>query len=1008
MLIELILIADAFAQNFLSDLSAVKDDPVYTTYAAAAERSSYIIDEGYRFSWFKDNEGVNFETDNGGNLCLAFKYGEEIKYFNGDFFQQPVITTSYSDLVKYNFFPFHDIRVSVFFLVYSSGIAVQDIQISNEGDSTISISVYPFFFHKTGIITDILLHPDGDAFVFNHQEPPDSWTIEHNIPYLENLRDVYLINSSPDSFGAYNNLTWEIQSKRSPGLANYCVEWGTVKHGDGTPCFHIPPSAQQVILHNGSENEILTEETPKWGDPDPNIPGNGYQGCELGNFQNPPVAQGDSFKVIFTCTALNEQGINSNIIQNLPEPLGIRTDVQLADTSFPPVPGDPYVNFSSGNTSAVITWTQTPGYLYNVYRRTVSTPGRYDLIQSDINGNACLDQNLDPDSTYGYVILSKDLSGNLSGHTTEKGNIQQSSAFLFSDMMNQNLSQAIPPGSLKITAFQKNYVIYSGQSSELRIMRGVAADTSDIESLVDECRNLSQISLDQFVNTDETECGSIPQPDFTNQDYRMLYWNCFSLLKQCMMPPEGECSYNYYVFSREPQWGWGHGGQVFHESISMLAYVVMNPESAMNSQRVYMERQQSDGYINYRTGPYLDETIPYNGQLTSSAPWFNWENSEIYKISNDADFLTQAYSSGKQFYNFWLQNRDADDDGLCEWGGHAVLESVRDGQAAVWDQVGWPSDFECLDLNCMLVSEAKSLAFMAEALGYQQESTYWNEEAENRKDSINKYMWDEQTGFYYNIDKADNDFTYSMPNDLKRKEIIGFLPLWAGVADSQVAAILVSHLKNPDEFDRTYGVPALSADDPYYNDRGYWNGPVWVQWNYLIFRGLLKYGYFEEAGGVMNKVLANMINRLKEDHWFWELYSPDQNWSGWNKTYIWAGIAARMLIDYNHVTDIKDFYNSPAYPAKPEIFQNYPNPFNPSTNIVFRIPQRQNVEVTIYDILGRKVETLLDEILEAGQHNLIFNAENLSSGNGDLSSGVYLYVIDTGGTRVAKSMVFLK
>ncbi len=39
-------------------------------------------------------------------------------------------------------------------------------------------------------------------------------------------------------------------------------------------------------------------------------------------------------------------------------------------------------------------------------------------------------------------------------------------------------------------------------------------------------------------------------------------------------------------FSREPKWGWGYGGQVFHESLVMLAYAFMDPESAMNSQRV--------------------------------------------------------------------------------------------------------------------------------------------------------------------------------------------------------------------------------------------------------------------------------------------------------------------------------------------------------------------------------------------------------------------------------------
>ena len=111
------------------------------------------------------------------------------------------------------------------------------------------------------------------------------------------------------------------------------------------------------------------------------------------------------------------------------------------------------------------------------------------------------------------------------------------------------------------------------------------------------------------------------------------------------MPPEGKCKDNYYVFSREPKWGWGYGGQVFHESLSMLAYAYMDPAGAMNSQRVYFERQHPDGYINYRTGPYLDETIEFKGKLTSSAPLFNYENLEIFKVTRDKHFLEEAYTS---------------------------------------------------------------------------------------------------------------------------------------------------------------------------------------------------------------------------------------------------------------------------------------------------------------------------------------------------------------------------
>jgi glycogen debranching enzyme len=323
----------------------------------------------------------------------------------------------------------------------------------------------------------------------------------------------------------------------------------------------------------------------------------------------------------------------------------------------------------------------------------------------------------------------------------------------------------------------------------------------------------------------------------------------------------------------------------------------------MKSQRVYLETQHKNGYINYRTGAYLDETIPTNGQLTSSAPLYAWENWKIYEITKDKHFLRKMYQSSKEFYNFFVTHRDADGDGLCEWGGHAVLESLRDSQVAVWDQVGWPANFEDLGLNCMLVQEAKSLSKMAHVIGKNKESQSWMKKAQKRSDLINKYMWDPQTGFYYNVSKKNNSFTYKKHNDLKRQEIIGFLPLWAGIASKKQAAILVKTLTNQKKFWRKYGVPSLAADDSYYNPKGYWNGPVWVQWNYMIEDGLLQYGYKALARELVNKVSENMISQLKKNHTLWEFYSPDSQWGGHHQTYIWAGIINRMFLDLKSVTN---------------------------------------------------------------------------------------------------------
>ncbi|MCX6244062.1 MAG: GH116 family glycosyl hydrolase [Bacteroidetes bacterium] len=456
--------------------------------------------------------------------------------------------------------------------------------------------------------------------------------------------------------------------------------------------------------------------------------------------------------------------------------------------------------------------------------------------------------------------------------------------------------------AVKGLIFSRNLRIYPGDEVHFRMVMGVEVAKKRIPKIGRKIQPVFSIDPKQLILENEKAYEKIPQlKSFDScasmDDYRMLYYSCFSLLRQCMMPPEGACKTNYYVFSREPKWGWGYGGQVFHESLSMLAYAYMDPEGAMNSQRVYFDRQHPDGYINYRTGPYLDETIEYKGKLTTSAPWFSYENLEIYKVTKELHFLEEAYRSGEKFYRFYVANRDSNSNGLCEWGGEASLESVRDARVAVWDNVGWPSNFEGPDLNSMLVMEARSLAQMAKLLGLKDEAIKWDEDAGKRALLINQHMWDPVSGFYYNVNRNDQTFTYKKKDDLKIREIIGFLPLWAGVPGFEKTKTLMETMKNPDEFWRPYGIPTLSAKDGYYDPIGYWNGPVWVQWDYLVFRGLLDRGYKKEAEELAKKVLDNMIWHLKQDHVFWEFYSPDDRKAGWNRTYIWAGIAARFFID---------------------------------------------------------------------------------------------------------------
>jgi len=81
--------------------------------------------------------------------------------------------------------------------------------------------------------------------------------------------------------------------------------------------------------------------------------------------------------------------------------------------------------------------------------------------------------------------------------------------------------------------------------------------------------------------------------------------------------------------------------------------------------------------------------------------------------------------------------------------------------------------------------------------------------------------------------------------------------------------------------------------------------------------------------------------------------------------------------------------------------QNYPNPFNSATRISYSIPKNSNVNLKIYDMLGREVRTLASGFQRAGDYILMFNS-------GDLSSGVYFYRLTAGDYSDVKRMVIIK
>ena len=88
-------------------------------------------------------------------------------------------------------------------------------------------------------------------------------------------------------------------------------------------------------------------------------------------------------------------------------------------------------------------------------------------------------------------------------------------------------------------------------------------------------------------------------------------------------------------------------------------------------------------------------------------------------------------------------------------------------------------------------------------------------------------------------------------------------------------------------------------------------------------------------------------------------------------------------------------------PDKFELNQNYPNPFNPITSIKFSLPSAGNVKLSVYNLLGQEVQTLVNGFKAAGVHTVSFEAKNLNS-------GIYLYKLEANGLTSVKKMTLLK
>jgi glycogen debranching enzyme len=123
-------------------------------------------------------------------------------------------------------------------------------------------------------------------------------------------------------------------------------------------------------------------------------------------------------------------------------------------------------------------------------------------------------------------------------------------------------------------------------------------------------------------------------------------------------------------------------------------------------------------------------------------------------------------------------------------------------------------------------------------------------------------LWDPFSAEYFSRDFVTHHF-------LKESSIAALMPLYAGCIDQKRADILVRALENEHRFGPAFPVPSVPLDSPWFKNKTYWQGPTWINMNWLIIDGLKRYGYKDHAAA-LREITLELVNRSG----FYEYFDP--------------------------------------------------------------------------------------------------------------------------------------
>ena len=308
------------------------------------------------------------------------------------------------------------------------------------------------------------------------------------------------------------------------------------------------------------------------------------------------------------------------------------------------------------------------------------------------------------------------------------------------------------------------------------------------------------------------------------------------------------------------------------------------PELAKNNMRAMFDYQQPDGMI--IDCIYTDPAE--NNARDSKPPLACWAVDEIFTQTGDTAFVAEMYPQLMAYYKWWYAYRDHDHNGMCEYGATdgtleaAAWESGMDNAIRFDDAKmlknepmsnAWSMDRESVDLNAYLALECRLLKKFAALLG----QTF---DGPDYADQVADYFFDTDQGFFFDRLIGKKQFVAEPGCE-------AYTALWTGIAKPEQVERMLPILQDTARFSTYIPFPTIAADNPKYNPRGYWRGPIWLDQTYFAIHGLRTYGYKDLADAYTRQVFDRLqgliegapIHENYDTHTGARLKAPHFSWS---------------------------------------------------------------------------------------------------------------------------------